>query len=127
MPAASDFRPARVHDQLGDAFYDRVQPARFPAHLLRFRNEDWARRVGLESLSEAQWIAHFGRFEPLPGSLPEPLALRYHGHQFRSYNPALGDGRGFLFAQTHDLVDGRVLDLGTKGSGQTPWSRAGDG
>ena len=127
MPAASDFRPARVHDQLGDAFYDRVQPARFPAHLLRFRNEDWARRVGLESLSEAQWIAHFGRFEPLPGSLPELLALRYHGHQFRSYNPDLGDGRGFLFAQTHDLVDGRVLDLGTKGSGQTPWSRAGDG
>ena len=127
MPAASDFRPARVHEELGDAFYDRVAPARFPHHLLRFRNEDWARRVGLDALSEADWIAHFGRFEPLPGSLPEPLALRYHGHQFRSYNPDLGDGRGFLFAQTHDLVDGRVLDLGTKGSGQTPWSRAGDG
>ena len=42
---------------------------------------------------------HFGRFEPLPGSLPEPLALRYHGHQFRAYNPDLGDGRGFLYAQ----------------------------
>ncbi len=26
-----------------------------------------------------------------------------------------------------DLRDGRLLDLGTKGSGQTPWSRAGDG
>ena len=45
------------------------------------------------------WIAHFGRFEPLPGSFAEPLALRYHGHQFRAYNPDLGDGRGFLFAQ----------------------------
>ncbi|GEP09458.1 Protein adenylyltransferase SelO [Methylobacterium gnaphalii] len=55
------------------------------------------------------------------------MALRYHGHQFRSYNPELGDGRGFLFAQLHDLADGRLLDLGTKGSGQTPWSRAGDG
>ena len=42
---------------------------------------------------------HFARFEPLPGSFPEPLALRYHGHQFRVYNPDLGDGRGFLFAQ----------------------------
>ena len=43
------------------------------------------------------------------------------------YNPDLGDGRGFLFAQLHDAVDGRLLDLGTKGSGRTPWSRAGDG
>ena len=43
------------------------------------------------------------------------------------YNPDLGDGRGFLFAQMHDLVDGRLLDLGTKGSGRTPWSRGGDG
>ena len=67
------------------------------------------------------------RFHPLPGSHPAPLALRYHGHQFRSYNPELGDGRGFLYAQLHDVMDGRLLDLGTKGSGTTPWSRAGDG
>jgi uncharacterized protein YdiU (UPF0061 family) len=55
-----------------------------------------------------------------------PLAMRYHGHQFRSYNPQLGDGRGFLFGQLRDQ-SGRLLDLGTKGSGQTPWSRHGDG
>src|SRR5690606_2061652 len=67
------------------------------------------------------------RFEPLPGSLQTPLALRYHGHQFRTYNPDLGDGRGFLFAQCYDLEDGRLLDFGTKGSGPTPWSRGGDG
>ncbi|HEX5866108.1 MAG TPA: YdiU family protein, partial [Beijerinckiaceae bacterium] len=60
-------------------------------------------------------------------SFPQPLALRYHGHQFRSYNPHLGDGRGFLLAQLHDIADGRLLDLGTKGSGQTPWSRGADG
>jgi len=62
----------------------------------------------------------------LPGNLPEPLALRYHGHQFRVYNPDIGDGRGFLFAQLRD-AEGRLLDLGTKGSGQTPYSRFGDG
>ena len=55
-----------------------------------------------------------------------PLALRYHGHQFRVYNPDIGDGRGFLFAQLRD-AGGRLLDLGTKGSGQTPYSRFGDG
>ncbi|MCF6328659.1 MAG: YdiU family protein [Henriciella sp.] len=52
--------------------------------------------------------------------------MRYHGHQFHVYNPDLGDGRGFLFAQVRDQ-NNRLLDLATKGSGQTPWSRAGDG
>ena len=122
-----DFQPATAHASLGDAFYDRVAPANFPQTILRHRDQRWAARMGLDGLSEAQWLAHFGRFEPLPGSLPEPLALRYHGHQFRSYNADLGDGRGFLFAQGYDLKDHRLLDFGTKGSGRTPWSRGGDG
>ena len=42
------------------------------------------------------------------------------------YKPEIGDGRGFLFAQLRDDRD-RLMDLGTKGSGQTPWSRFGDG
>ncbi len=123
----TDFRPASRHLDLGDAFFDRVAPADFPQTILRHRDRRWAERVGLGHLSEAQWLAHFGRYEPLPGSLPAPLALRYHGHQFRSYNPDLGDGRGFLFAQCIDPTDGRLLDIGTKGSGKTPWSRGGDG
>lgn len=105
---------------------DPVQPAQFPQHTLRFRNDRWAPAVGLERLDTAQWIDHFGRFQPLPDNLPEPLALRYHGHQFRSYNPEIGDGRGFLYAQVRDGA-GRLLDFGTKGSGQTPYSRFGDG
>jgi uncharacterized protein YdiU (UPF0061 family) len=120
-------RPSTLHAELGPAFYDVVAPARFPSHTLRYRNQAWAARVGLGDLTDARWIDHFGRFEPIQGSFPQPLALRYHGHQFRVYNPDLGDGRGFLFAQLHDLQDGRLLDLGTKGSGTTPWSRAGDG
>ena len=104
-----------------------VAAADFPQLILRHRNQDWAGRVGLDTLTDAEWLDHFGRFTPLPGSLPEPLALRYHGHQFRSYNPDLGDGRGFLFAQLFDAKDGRLLDLATKGSGTTPYSRQGDG
>jgi uncharacterized protein YdiU (UPF0061 family) len=111
---------------LGADFYDPVEAARFPQAILRFRNDRAATQVGLDGLSDADWIRHFGRFEPLPGSLTQPLALRYHGHQFRTYNPDLGDGRGFLFAQLRD-GDGRLLDLGTKGSGTTPYSRFGDG
>ncbi len=121
------YRPAKTHAELGDGFYDPVEAAKFPQHILRYRNQRAAAQVGLDGLSDEQWIAHFGRFEPLPGSFDKPLALRYHGHQFQSYNPDLGDGRGFLFAQLEDLADGRLLDLGTKGSGRTPWSRGGDG
>jgi uncharacterized protein YdiU (UPF0061 family) len=120
------YRPERAILDLGDAFYDPVAAADFPETRLRFRNDRAAAEVGLETLSEAEWLAHFGRFQPLPGSLDQPLALRYHGHQFRVYNPDIGDGRGFLFAQLRDDRD-RLMDLGTKGSGQTPWSRFGDG
>jgi uncharacterized protein YdiU (UPF0061 family) len=126
MPVSASYRPAPVHDALGDAFFDIVPPARFPRHVLRYRNQRWAERVGLGDLTADEWEDHFARFVPLPRNLPQPLALRYHGHQFRVYNAALGDGRGFLFAQLRD-VDGRLLDLATKGSGHTPWSRGGDG
>lgn len=103
-----------------------VEAADFPQTQLRFRNDTAAASVGLEGLSDTQWTSHFGRFEPLEANLPQPLALRYHGHQFRTYNPEIGDGRGFLFAQMRD-ASGRLLDLGTKGSGTTPFSRSGDG
>ncbi len=125
-PQPSPYRPEKAILSLGDAFYDPVTPADFPQAIMRFRNQRWAEAVGLAGLSEAEWIRHFARFERLPDNLPEPLALRYHGHQFRVYNPDIGDGRGFLFAQLRDN-DGRLLDLGTKGSGQTPYSRFGDG
>ncbi|WP_137178767.1 protein adenylyltransferase SelO [Roseomonas sp. AR75] len=127
MPVAESYRPATTHADLGDDFFDPVAAARFPTQILRWRNQRWAARVGLDGLTDAEWVAHFGKFEPLPGSFETPMALRYHGHQFRSYNPDLGDGRGFLFAQLHDLRDGRLLDLGTKGSGRTPYHRGADG
>ena len=116
----------KTHADLGDGFFDLVKPAVFPQTILRYRNQRAAASVGLDLLTDAQWIAHFGRFEPLPGSFEQPLALRYHGHQFQAYNADLGDGRGFLFAQLEGQ-DGRLMDLGTKGSGRTPWSRGGDG
>lgn len=126
MPAAQSYRPDPRILELGGEFYDAVAPAAFPACTERFRNARWAGRVGLAGLGDDQWAKHFCRFEPLPDNLPQPLALRYHGHQFRVYNPELGDGRGFLFAQLRD-DRGRLLDLGTKGSGQTPYSRHADG
>jgi serine/tyrosine/threonine adenylyltransferase len=123
---AQPFTPANAISEIADFIADPVQAAMFPDHRLRWRHDSAAAEIGLEHLTDDQWIAHFGRFEPLPGSLPQPFALRYHGHQFRVYNPDIGDGRGFLFAQMRD-ADNRLMDLGTKGSGQTPYSRFGDG
>jgi serine/tyrosine/threonine adenylyltransferase len=126
LPPRSSYRADPAILELGDAYYDPVEPVDFPNTVLRFRNDRWASATGLAELSDEEWIRHFGRFEPLPDNLPRPLALRYHGHQFRVYNPDIGDGRGFTFAQLRDDRD-RLLDLGTKGSGQTPYSRFGDG
>lgn len=125
-PQAASYRPDPAIEDIAPWLADPVKPADFPQSILRFRNDRHAATVGLDSLDDEAWIRHFARFEPLPGNLPQPLALRYHGHQFRVYNPDIGDGRGFLFAQLRDGVD-RLLDLGTKGSGTTPYSRTADG
>lgn len=121
-----NYKPAQHHLELGEKFYDLVGPADFPEAILRYRNQNAAQSIGLATLDNDEWISHFGRFQPLSDNLPQPMALRYHGHQFQNYNHELGDGRGFLFAQIKDN-ENRLLDLGTKGSGQTPWSRSGDG
>jgi uncharacterized protein YdiU (UPF0061 family) len=125
-PQAAPYRPDPRIESLAEWLGDEVEPSRFPMHELRYRNDRWANAVGLADLSDEQWVAHFGKFEALPDNLPHPLALRYHGHQFRVYNPEIGDGRGFTFAQLRDGHD-RLLDLGTKGSGLTPYSRTADG
>ncbi len=125
-PQPSPYRPDPAILGIADWIADPVRPADFPQAAMRFANRRWASAVGLGHMDEDAWIRHFARFEPLAENLPQPLALRYHGHQFRTYNPEIGDGRGFLYAQLRDGA-GRLLDLGTKGSGQTPYSRFGDG
>jgi len=127
MPEGPAYQPDPRFAALGGDFADEVRPAAFPQAVLRFRNDRAAATVGLDSLTDAEWLAAFSSFEPLAGNQPKPLAMRYHGHQFRVYNPDLGDGRGFLFGQVREAGSGRLLDFGTKGSGRTPWSRTADG
>ena len=111
-------------ENLGDDYYDEVVAAEFPAHWLRFRNDLLLPLIGLNSsnVNDGDFIDAFGKFE---GVRPF-LALRYHGYQFGAYNPFLGDGRGFLYGQIRN-VNGELYDLGTKGSGRTPYSRSADG
>jgi uncharacterized protein YdiU (UPF0061 family) len=83
---------------LGGSYWDVVEAAVFPRTQLRFRNDALLRQLGLEpdGVSDQDFETAYGRFEervPL-------LALRYHGYQFGTYNPQLGDGRGFLLWPT---------------------------
>lgn len=55
-----------------------------------------------------------------------PLAMAYSGHQFGQFNPNLGDGRAILLGQIV-TPSGHSKDLHLKGSGQTAFSRNGDG
>src|SRR5262245_5666993 len=55
-----------------------------------------------------------------------PVAQAYAGHQFGGFVPRLGDGRALLLGEITG-VDGGVRDLHLKGSGATPFARAGVG
>lgn len=111
-------------ESLGNDYFDEVAAADFPQHILRFRNDRLLTQLGLnpQTVTDEDFIEAFGKFQ-----LHQPaLALRYHGYQFGQYNPALGDGRGFLYGQIRGR-DNELYDFGTKGSGTTPYSRGGDG
>lgn len=117
-----EYEPAL--ESLGADYFDEVVAAEFPCHILRFRNDELLPLLGLNSteVQEADFIQAFGKFI---GVRPF-LALRYHGYQFGEYNSRLGDGRGFLYGQVRG-TNGKLYDLGTKGSGRTPYSRSADG
>jgi serine/tyrosine/threonine adenylyltransferase len=112
-------------ETLGTDYYDDVAAADFPAHTLRWRNDDILTQLGLEpsAVQDQDFVEAFGQFIRHDHPL---MALRYHGYQFGEYNPGLGDGRGFLYGQVRG-TDGELYDFGTKGSGRTPYSRGGDG
>ncbi|BDA39354.1 protein adenylyltransferase SelO [Candidatus Atelocyanobacterium thalassae] len=111
-------------EDLGSEYYDEVDAAKFPQHILKFRNNDLLKHLGLASqdVDDIHFIEAFGKFKKIRPF----LALSYHGYQFGEYNPFLGDGRGFLYGQVKG-INGQVYDFGTKGSGKTPYSRGGDG
>lgn len=114
-----------IINELGSEFYEVVTPADFPSAQLRWFNTRAAKQLGLPELTSEEIKNYFWKFDSYPGNLKNPLALAYHGHQFRHYNPDIGDGRGFLYAQFK--AEEKIYDLSTKGSGTTPFSRSGDG
>lgn len=117
-----DGRFAREFEELAVPW--RAEEAPDPQLLVL--NEPLANELGLDasSLRTPEGI------RLLIGNLiPEgatPVAQAYAGHQFGGYSPLLGDGRALLLGEVTD-VHGRLRDVHLKGSGRTPFARAGDG
>lgn len=111
-----------TYARLPENFYGRARPAQAPApRLIRF-NEGLARELNIVPGDDVADV--FSGSVIAQGS--QPLALAYAGHQFASFVPSLGDGRANLLGEVRS-VDGTRYDIQLKGSGQTPFSRRGDG
>ena len=111
---------------LGEGFYETCKPTPVEKPSLIQFNHELAARLGLkgDELDET-FLADVFSGNMIHGTC-EPLAMAYAGHQFGGFNPQLGDGRACYLGEL-DLVDGGSLDIQLKGSGQTPFSRNGDG
>lgn len=106
--------------------YERVAPTRVLSPELVLLDHGLAQELGfqieeLNSEKGIEWLSG----NSVPSNVP-PLALAYAGHQFGHFVPLLGDGRAVLLGEVSDQ-DGVRRDIQLKGSGQTPFSRRGDG
>ena len=75
-------------------------------------------------MSEKELAKIFSGNEVPEGS--SPIALAYAGHQFGQFVHQLGDGRAILLGEL-STPDQERYDIQLKGSGQTKFSRQGDG
>jgi serine/tyrosine/threonine adenylyltransferase len=107
-----------------EGYYVPWQPEVAPDPTLTVLNKPLAQELGL---SVSELAKNPGLFTG--NVIPEgatPLAQAYAGHQFGAFNPMLGDGRALLLGEVTDKRGNR-RDIALKGSGQTPFSRGGDG
>ncbi|MEQ8705393.1 MAG: YdiU family protein [Phaeodactylibacter sp.] len=98
------------------------EPVGNPAMVLY--NEALAEDMGVAGHfeDEQKALGYLSGNETVPGS--QPIAQAYAGHQFGHFT-RLGDGRAILLGEVK--TNRGLYDLQLKGSGQTPYSRRGDG
>ena len=109
------------------AFYARVQPTPLekPAQLIHL-NTAAAELLDLNpDIADDPGFADLFSGKHIPAGA-DPIAMPYAGHQFGHYVAQLGDGRAIMLGETTNQ-HGEKWEIQLKGSGQTPWSRGGDG
>ncbi|UUY09917.1 YdiU family protein [Pseudomonas sp. J452] len=126
MKALTDLVFDNRYARLGDAFSSHVLPEPIEAPRLVVASPAAMALLDLDPAeADSEVFAQVFAGHKL-WSDAEPRAMVYSGHQFGSYNPRLGDGRGLLLGEVVNAA-GEYWDLHLKGAGQTPWSRMGDG
>ena len=116
-----------TYSQLPEALYENIKERYFPEPKILKLNDSLIQQLGLDfsHLSEND-LAQLLTSGFSKNIKTHPLALAYAGHQFGYYVPQLGDGRAVLVGEILDTRHQR-FDLHLKGSGQTRFSRRGDG
>ena len=128
MPPSPAYRPSTRHAELGEGFFDVVDARALPAPrpalpqpaLGRARRARHADRRGVDRA-----------FRPLRAAARQLRRSRWRcattATSSACTTPTSATAAASSSPSCATLRDGRLLDLGTKGSGQTPWSRGGDG
>ena len=112
--------------QLGADFFQAKSPDPVSSPYLINSNPDAIELIGLDfsEIQNPKFVEYFSGNRLLQDS--QPLAMAYSGHQFGSYNPRLGDGRGLLLGEIKDKQN-NIMDIHLKGCGPTRFARGFDG
>lgn len=114
-----------IYRDLPSEFYEASIPVASPSPTMIELNRGFLAEEGIVP----DWFASEQGLAVLSGNGQyehAPLAMAYSGHQFGHWVSLLGDGRAHMLGQLHNAA-GTSIDVQLKGSGQTPYSRGGDG
>ena len=109
---------------LGPEFYQEKQPDPVTDPYLVDYSPSVGQLIDLPEEGGDNFLANFSGNNPMEGA--RPLAMAYSGHQFGSYNPKLGDGRGLLLGEVSNK-ENISWDVHLKGAGPTRFARGFDG
>ena len=113
------------YQNLPQDFFERINPVPVRDPQLIIFNNDLGKSLGIDQKINKKELANiFSGNEILKGS--SPIALAYAGHQYGNFVNQLGDGRAVLLGEVNTPNQER-FDMQLKGSGQTRFSRQGDG
>ncbi len=128
FPADADgigWNVENTYSRMPQTLFKCVAPAAVSEPRVSVLNHSLARELGLSlrEVSDDTAAALFAG-QQLPAGA-QPIAQAYAGHQFGGFT-MLGDGRAILLGEQR-TPSGGLFDIQFKGSGQTPFSRNGDG
>ena len=124
MQELESFKFSNPFADLPEDFFHKQNWTPFDNPKLIHFNEELAELLGFpKDLNAEDLVPYINGNKAFKHSAP--LSMAYAGHQFGSWVPQLGDGRGILLGQIQTKKG--LMDLHIKGAGKTPYSRFGDG